>query len=200
MGKVGSILKNVAAAQAGKPKKKSTIPEVEIPGIDMEVRAWMDAHKAEKDAIAKKAQAEAKIIPVAEDERIKASMAKGENASSVRINGKILVSVQDRYKKIPADAADEIRKVVGSDFDRLFRDKTTISLTDEAVASEEVLGKLMTAVGEENFGRWFKVEQTIEPTEAFHNGRSTDKKLNDAYKTLKDKGLVENYKAAVKPS
>lgn len=201
MGKIAGILKKAAAKQAASPKKKSATPAAEIPELDGVIQEWIDAHKAEKDAKAKKATAEATILPRAEEERLRHSMNSGAAASSVRVNDKVLVSVQNRYKKILPELADDIKTVVGNDkFDRLFREKTSISLTDEALANEELVGKLVDAVGEDDFERWFKVEQTLQPTEVFHKGRVTDPLLRDAYRSLKEKGLVEGYKPSLKPA
>lgn len=197
MAGVKDLLKKAAAA---KPvtKGKSKTPEVQRDDLNEAVDKWIEASKMEKDAEALKAQAEAVILPEAEAERVKASMSDGEFHSSVKINGKITTSVQSRYSPVKSEDEDAIKGVVGAKFDEFFKSKTDVALKPALLEDEAAMGKIVAAIGEENFGKFFDVKQTLVVSNAFHEQRSTSKDVKDMADKLIGEGLVKPYKAAVK--
>jgi len=192
-----NILKKAAKSDSGS-KSKSKTPEVDRPDLNEACDKWLEAKKMAKDAEALQAQAEGVILPEAEEERVKASQGGGECQSSVKINGKITVSVQSRYTNISTDHEDTIRKVVGDKYDEFFKEKTEVSLKSSLLEDEEAMGKILEAIGEDNFGKFFDVKQNIVPTKAFHEQRSTSKDVREMFEKLNDEGIVKPYKAAVK--
>lgn len=192
-----NILKKAAKTDSGS-KSKSKTPTIDRPDLNDAIDKWLEASKMEKDAKALKEQAEGVILPEAEDERVKASMGGGECQSSVKINDKITVSVQSRYTTISTENEEKIRNVVGDKYDEFFKEKTEVSLKASLLEDEEAMGKIVAAVGEENFAKFFDVKQNIVPTKAFHEQRATSKTVQEMFNKLNDEGVVKPYKAAVK--
>jgi hypothetical protein len=197
MAKLGKLLKKAAKKKAGS-KSKSKTPEVDRPDLNEAIDKWTEGSKMEKDGKALKAQAEGVILPEAEEERVKVSGDDGSYHSSVKINGKITVSVQSRYTTIDTDHEEKIREVVGDKYDEFFKEDTKVSLKPSLLEDEDAMGKIIDAVGEENFERFFDVKQSIVPTRAFHEQRSTNKEIREMFEELNDEGIVKPYKAAVK--
>jgi len=193
---VGNILKKAAKKKTS--KKKSTTPDVDLPHLKDAISKWKEGSKMEKDGKAMRSQAEGVILPEAEEERVKVSMGDGSYHSSIKINGEVTVSTQNRYTKIDTENEDEIREIVGDKYDQWFKEQTKVSLKPALLNDEEAMGKIIKAVGEENFGNLFDVEQTIVPTEVFHKARSTDADVKKVFEQLHDEGLVKPFKAAVK--
>jgi hypothetical protein len=194
---IKDLLKKTAAAKPA-TKGKSKTPEVQRDDLNEAIDKWIEASKMEKDAEALKAQAEAVILPEAETERVKASMSDGEFHSSVKINGKITTSVQSRYSPVDPTNEDAIKGVVGAKFEEFFKSKTDVALKPALLEDEAAMGKIITAIGEENFGRFFDVKQTIVVSNAFHEQRATSKDVKDMAEKLISEGMVKPYKAAVK--
>lgn len=191
-----NILKKAATKKESKSKSKT--PQVDRPDLNDAIDKWLEAAKMEKDAKAMKSQAEGVILPEAEEERVKASQDAGEYNSSVKINGKITVSVQSRYTNIGTEHEETLREAAGDRYDEFFKEKTEVSLKPSLLEDEEAMGKIIEAVGEENFARFFDVKQAITPTKAFHEQRSTSKDVRELFERLNDEGIVKPYKAAVK--
>lgn len=195
-GKLGKLLKK--AAKKKSTKSKSDTPEIDRPDLAEAIDKWAEASKMEKDAKALKAQAEGVILPEAEEERMKASAGDGKYHSSVKINGKVTVSVQSRYKTIGTEHEETIQEAAGDKYDEFFKEDTKVSLKPSLLDDEDAMGKIIEAVGEENFERFFDVKQAIVPTRAFHEQRSTSKEVQELFEKLNDEGIVTPYKAAVK--
>ena len=198
---MANAFKNAMKKAAGKKttKSKSTTPAVQRDDLDAAIDKWLEADKMMKDGKALKEQAETVLLPDVEDERIKSCLADGEHHSSTKVNGKITVSTKNAYSKIPTDAEEEIKEIVGDKFDIWFKETSKIEITPAALADEKFLGKIMEAVGED-FERYFKVDENLVPTEIFHKNRSVDPEAKKAFEELQAEGLVKPYKAAVKRS
>jgi hypothetical protein len=191
------LLKKAASAKPAS-KSKSKTPEVQRDDLNEAIDKWLEASRMEKDAEALKAQAEAVILPEAESERVKASMNDGEFHSSVKINGKITTSVQSRYSPVDPANEDAIKGVVGAKFDEFFKTKTDVGLKPAILEDEAAMGKIVAAIGEENFGKFFDVKQSLTVSNAFHEQRAVSKDVKDMADKLISEGLVKPYKAAVK--
>ena len=198
-GKLGKLLKKAAKKKAPS-KSKSKTPTVQRDDLDEAVEKWLEADKMAKDGKALKEQAEAVLLPEIEDERVKKCREDGEHHSSVKVNGKVTVSARNAYSKIDATEENEetLRDAVGDRYDEFFKEKTAVALKPSLLDDEEAMSKIIEAVGEENFERFFDVKQHIEVTEAFHKGRATNPKVAEQYETLADEGLVKPSKNSVK--
>lgn len=194
---VGDIL-GKAAKKSKKSSSKSNTPEVELSELDEAISDWKTASKAEKNAKADKARIELTLLAKAEEERLKVCQSEKTFHSSIRLNGQVVVSVQNKYKKIDTDDYGDLEKIFGGDTDALFIAKTTIALSPAALADEEIVAKLIKAVGEENFGRYFEVDQQLVPTERLHHERATDPVVAEQFEKAKEEGLIAPYKAAIK--
>lgn len=196
-------LKNILKKAAGKKspaKKKSSTPTIQRDDLGEAIDKWLEADKMAKDGKALKEQAEAVILPEVEDERIKKCREDGEHHSSLKVNGMVTVSARNSYSKIEATEENEetLKGAVGDRFDEFFKEKTSVALKSSLLDDESAMGKIIEAVGEENFERFFDVKQHIEVTEAFHKGRATNPKVAEAFETLADEGLVKPSKNSVK--
>jgi hypothetical protein len=192
------------AAQKGGPKKsKSKTPQIALPKHEEAIKTWLEAHSDEKNAKARKADAELEFLPDAEVARLGECRRDGKYYSSVKVNNGadsvVTVSVQNRYKEIPTDSWSELEAVFGEDdTERHFASKTTIVLTDAALNDNAILAKLVAAVGEEQFQTYFDVKQFVAPTNAFHEARATDPEVGKKAQKLIDSGVLQPYKSAVK--
>jgi len=199
MGKVNvaSVLSKAAQKVESKPSKSKN-PVIELPDKRKAIDTWLKAHADLKDAEARKATAEEEILPAAETERIAACRRDGKYYSSVKIEDKITVSVQNRYSPINTSDFPAIEEVFGDKASDFFSTKTEISLTDAALNDEKLIEKLIAAVGEDKFGLYFNVKQTVVPTETFHESRAVNAEIGTKADILKANGILKPYKAAVK--
>jgi len=195
---IGNLLKKAAKTNGGAKKSKSTTPQIDRPDLEEAIKKWEEGKKMEKDGKAMRVQAEGVILPEAEEERLRISVTDGKHHSSVRVNGKVTISTQNKYSPIGTEHEETIRKVVGDKFEEFFKEKTNVSLKPSLLSDEEAMGKIVEAVGEENFMRFFEVKQSLTPTQAFHEQRSTSKEIYEMFESLNDQGIVNPYKAAVK--
>lgn len=187
-----------AAKKQTKKKSKSTAHCVNIDGIDEAIEKWQANSMAKKNAEAIMKICEKQLIPIAESERLKESQSIGECVTTVRLNGKINVTAKNQYSEIADDDVEQLSKIFGKDFKRFFAEKLEISLTPKAIEDEEIVAKLVAAVGEENLTEYFEIKQKLVPTTAFHNERSTNQKIGEkAAKAIND-GLVKPYKSTFK--
>jgi hypothetical protein len=187
--------KKVASAPAAK-KSKSTTPVVELEELSDQVKTWVEAKKNEKDAKARLSGAGEEIKPVAEEARRKICMDTGNYASSVKIKAggeTITMSTKNAYSKIPTEQAPQLDEIFGEDKDKFFKEKMTIALTDAAMNDEEIVNKLVEAVGAENLAKYFDIKQFIEPTEALHTQRSTDAKVAAMADRAINEGVLRPY-------
>jgi hypothetical protein len=95
--------------------------------------------------------------------------------SSVKVGAgdgaSLRVTYSRRCTKLPASKEDELRGILGDEYDRFFRPVAKVALK-KAVAEDpdrlaEVVTELAEALGADKFSAIFDVEQTIEPSDAF---------------------------------
>jgi hypothetical protein len=186
-----------AAATKKESKSKSKTPQVQRDDLSDPVDKWLEADKMEKDSKALKEQVETVALPEFEAERLKACQRDGEFHSSIKVNGKVTVSVQHRYSSISPDTEAELKKVVGDRYGEFFKAKSSVELTKEAMQDETFLGKVMEAVGAD-FAKFFKVTDEITVTEAFHEQSSTNSVVAEMAKKLIGEGLIKPAKPSIK--
>lgn len=194
---VNDILAKAAAKQEDKPSKNKT-PVIELPEQQKNVRDWLKANADLKDAEARKKTAEEQILPAAENERITACRRDGKYYSSVKVEDKITISVQNRYSPINPKDFTTIQELFADKAETFFTQKTAISLTEAALNDEKIIEQLINAVGQDKFQLYFNVEQTVVPTEVFHESRAVNAEIGKKAEILKDQGILKPYKAAVK--
>lgn len=197
------------AAKGPEPKSKTKTPVVTLQGpltpgdpksetYEDAISDWLKANQDKKDAEARQAAAEAKFFDSAEKSRIAECRRDGKYHSSVKINDEVLYGVQNRYSAIKSEDMAKLEEVFGDRTDVYFKEKTEITLTEAALTDEKILEKLVAAVGPENFGTYFEVEQHVAPTEAFHEGRATDLEIGEKAEKVIKAGIVRPAKASCK--
>lgn len=159
---------------------------------------WQRAHRDEKNANAQKRQAEAEILPLAEKEWIKRCREDKTFYSSMNINGAVTMTVPNRYSKIDPKHYETLEEIFGDDVDSFFKEEMEIALTPEALKDEEILRKLIKAVGEEDFARYFSVSQYLTPTEKLHHERALSAEVGEQFDDGKNKGLLKPAKSSIK--
>ena len=198
MGKLGGLLKKAKKTTEKKPTKTQS-PQASIPDLDDTLDKWLKGKQMEKDGKALRSQAETTILPLAAEERRKACRESGTFHSSVVINDKVTVSTQAKYSPIDSDEEEAITEVLGEDgFNKYFKEKTEVKITDGLLNDEDAMEKIIEAVGEDNFSRLFSVKQTLVPTREFYEQSTMDPEVEMKAKQLKDVGILTPYKAAVK--
>lgn len=163
-------------ATIAKPKqpasKKSKVPMVEAPGLEMEIKDWLEANEALKNAEAKKAAAEALILPHAEQERLARSANDQECMASVRLTcpaGTITVTQKNQYSDVAAEAVAGLKALFGDDYARFFSDDRSITVKKTAD-----LKALADLVGKDRLSEFFDVTTVAKVSPQFHIERSTN--------------------------
>lgn len=187
---VDAIIANAATDSAS--KKKSNTPTFQVDDIAAQIASYKDAKRQKTTAEAKMAMiAEETIIPKARD----------LHSAHVKSSGKVITTIKlqteddsidvdiakNQYSKISVTNEPDLKKEFGKKYEIFFAKKLEIKLTESAIADKDILAKLIKAVGQENFVKYFKVEHNLVPTEAFHNARF----LDDALSTKMDKVIGE---------
>lgn len=158
---------------------------------------WKQAHRAKKQAESVMKAAEAKILKLGEKARLEAC-GDGHFSSSIKLNDKLILSTQNRYSAIPTDHMGRIEELFDEDAEKYFETTTAVALSPAALADENIVAKLIEAVGQENFGRYFEVKQNVKPTVKFHELRSTDPAVREKAETLQDEGILRPAKPSLK--
>jgi hypothetical protein len=85
--------------------------------------------------------------------------------------GKLRVSFQHRYGKLPLDREAALRAAVNNDFDRYFKRSVSLKVKKEVAEDparlEQMVLALAKTLGAKNFAAMFDVEQTLAPTNVF---------------------------------
>lgn len=192
---LGSFAK---AASKAPVKKKDDKPHFDVPELNDALNDWLEAKKMQQDGKALQQKAENDILEEAETRRLSKSLEDHKNYSTVVINDKVMVNTKNAYKAISDDDIAELRDTFGADADRFFRQKMSISFNEEGMQNEELINKVIEAVGEENLAKYFDIKQVYVPTEAFHDERSTNPEIAAKAQEVISEGLVSPYKAAVR--
>lgn len=201
MSKIGNLLKKAANKQPSK-KKKDEKPKIETQDIKSEINDWLGAKKQSKNAIAEMNRIGSTLISRAEQELTKHVRANRKYTSTVKLDdgegNTVSVSATNRYSPMSTESEEELREVYGDEYDKYFAEKTEINLKPEAINNEELLGKLIEAVGEEDFDRFFDVKQSIQTNDRYHEDRIMDPDLADKHQQAVNEGLVSCAKPSVK--
>lgn len=199
-GKKFDVKSIVAAAASGAEVKKGKdeSPRVELPQHAESINNWAQAHNDKKDAESRMAEAEAKFLKDVEQARVEACRTDGKYHSTVKVNGKISASAANRYSEIDTKDFPTIEKVFGDKTKDFFKERTEITLTEAALNDENIMQKLIEAVGAEKFTTYFDVKQFVKPTETFHEGRALDIEVGAKANVLMEQGIVKPSKIAVK--
>lgn len=197
------------SAKKGKKKsKKNKVPTLEIDDkhLSNAINEFRESKNNIKLANAKcKSISECMIVPAAKDFHNKVSQEAGLVFKTVKIIDKDGESVdvdvaKNQYKAVSEDDIDEIKDIVGEDqFGELFESSMHVSLTKEALADQEIVMKLIKAVGKDNFAKYFTVNKVFVPNDAFHEARFIGKpRLKNRINKTIEEGLVNPFSPSVR--
>lgn len=196
--------------EPGPKKKKDDKAYITKPDLEQACIDLIKARQQKKDAEARIARAEAKIIPVAEEARLNESTMRGENISTVAVNETVRVSTPDRYSAIPKEHVGQISKTLGNDTNKYIDVETIIELKPEIAADKDALKNLIEtlgggssseclAEGKKKLAKLFNINQVYNVKSAFHNDYATSKEFREKAQPLMDNGLVKRTKSSVLP-
>ena len=200
-------LLNDATEEGGK-KKKSDVPTITLEGEEVDkAKEWLDAVRIIDLNEAKKKAIEEDLAIVAREKHLEFCQKNAKVTAAIKLivtdddeqADTILVTcAKDQYKKIPKSNQPELAKIFGKETEKFFRTQMEISLTPAALEDREILVKLVKSVGEENFKKYFKVEQTLKPTKPYHEGRFLNDKVKAKADQAAEEGLVVPYAPSFK--
>ena len=192
--------------------KKSETPIVEIEGSEknkLAAEKLIAAKRTIKQAESTGSQQEEILLPVCKDARKKHCMEKQQFTSTVQVKvagatelEPLSFQTQNRYSTIPITSQEPLETIFGDKMERCFQTITAIDVTDAGLKELEkegstLLDKIVTAVGgPDAFGKYFKVTQTLKPTDFLHEQSVQDA----AIAALLDKAVKEQLVKPVKPS
>jgi len=192
------------AATDSSSKKKSTVPTLVI--TDPEVaKGITDYKKTKKD----KATAEARLKMIGEDTLVPAAREFHAGSVGDKVPTTVKLQTEDgdavdvdvaknQYSKIPVSEEPNLKELFGDRYESFFDKKLDIKLTAAAIKDKDILAKLIKAVGQENFAKFFKVEHTLVPTDSFHNARFTDQTVAKPVSKVIDEGVIKPYSPAIR--
>lgn len=197
----------VLAGAATEPtnKKKSKVPTMTVtdPEVVKAITGWKQAKKDKSTAEARqKMLGEDHLVPAAREfhgQHIAGGVTSVPTTVKLQTDDGDAVDIdvaKNQYSKVPVSAEPDLKKQFGDDYESFFAKKLDIKLTPTAVGDKEILAKLIQAVGQENFAKYFKVEHILVPTDAFHTARFTTD--SDKAGEVIDEGIVKPYSPAIR--
>lgn len=178
-----------------KAKAKSKVPTLDAPDdIKQNVDRYLEAKQNEKMAKAEKENAGENIVNFVRPHQDKEGY-NGTHRHSYTVpgtNGNKVKYVSSNRFSINADDEDELREILGDDFDGLIDRKFEVVLKAEVFQNEELKQKLMSLMGHQ-FGVFFDTKVSLKVQEEF------DRRV---YATVKDKELptLRTFARPYKPS
>lgn len=165
---VNDLLRKAAAKKSVKPA--TDMVEIPVPpGLLVNHKLKYDVAKAAKADLE---LSEEELLSSVKPEFVKTLKERYVNSARL-VEGEVeaTVSWKDAYSKIPTDKADEIRDLVGSKYDDYFKEVNEIVVKEDVAANEDLLAKIIEAVGPDVFDKFFDVAQHIRPTTRFTQER-----------------------------
>jgi len=189
------------STEVKKAAKKSTTPEATDKNLDEAIKSWIEAKKQAKESDTKLKKAEAAILPVAAKLKAEHCQKVGSYESSIKLNGKIRVSSQNKYSAIDMDEEDTLTEQFEDDYDRFFRTQTSVAFSAKLMADEKLLGEVLAKIQEamtpEEFHDNFIVKRTLVPTEAFHHSSVCNPEVAAKADELKEAGIIKPNKPSI---
>jgi hypothetical protein len=196
------MLKGKASATPSKKKAKKAKPQISLKDLDAHIAEWRECKEKEKEAKSRRDIIESEILPVVEEAKAEHCQSVGAYDSTVEVNGKIAVTQAHKYSAINLEDEELLQKMFGEDFEKFFVSKTSVSFSEALLNNEERLQEVLTAIQEvvdqEEFAKFFKVEYSYAPTEAYHKGRITNPEIREKAKMAESEDIIKPYKPTVK--
>ena len=172
------------------------------PGLAARISTWLALYAQRRASETEMGDIEAQIRPIAEDARQTHCQAVGAVVNTVVIEGddgdNVKVKNQRRYKAIDPKVMPDLKGIFGETGD-LIESKLKIRFTEDALIDEELLKKIVEAVGAENLTKYFDIREELSPTESFHVRRHTDSVFAKAANSAISRGLITPVRQSVRP-
>lgn len=192
------LLQKMAGKSKPAAKKKAEKPEVSLPDLDRHILRWQAAKKRFDRYKSLADTEEAQILAAARPAYREACRAASSFESSAKVNGKLLLTAANKYSPVPQDHESALAETFGDDFGRYFKAALQIKLTDEAAADEEFLGRLIEALGEDEFARRLTVTRTLSVTEALHRDIVMRPEVEEKARPFTESEVIKQYKPSLK--
>ena len=184
-------------AATGKKAKKQKLG-FHDPALDTDIQQFVNADREVTKWESVRQTTEARILARAVPARLDLCRSEGKLESSIRVNDVLLMTQKCQYSKIPADRLPELGEAFGDDSERYFIPRLNITLTPEASANEADLGKLIRALGPDEFRRVFKVERWAEVSETFHSDFTLRPEVQETALPFVDEEVIRSYKPTLR--
>lgn len=188
----------IATTKTSKKKKKDSAELVDS-SLDYSVKEFIEAVKTIKDAESRKERAAARIIPRAEEARMKACESGGIITSTL-VNGKVRVTSKDQYSDVGAENKKLLEQTFGSDINEYIEAKTEIKLKSDLNSIQkliEYLGGQDLDLGKKRLFEMFDIKQKYVVKTAFYNKYSSSEEFRDKVQTLVDDAVIKQHKPTV---
>jgi len=200
---VDAIISDAATDNASKKKSNVPVMEIKNPTLEKRVRKYLDTYHKQQTTTGQLKKLEEEILPKVKEFHEKTVQDSHTVPATVKLmlaDGKT-VSVdlaKNQYSKIKVDEEPHLKEVFGEDYESFFQKKLGIALTDEALKDKTILTKLVKAVGQDNFKKYFKVEHCLVPTERLHQERFLDEEVKNKAEQVIDESVLKPYKPSFK--
>ncbi len=193
-----ALLAGMAQQTEKKKGSKDAKPQLTEPAMDAAISQWLEADREVKKWEGIRTTAEAQILAFAAPARLAECRRLGRVESTVRINGKLNMTQKCQYCAVGMPQLPAIKAAFGPDADRYFKTRTKLELTEAAAEDQELLGKLIEALGPEKFAGSFAVKQFAEVTETFHTDFTLKSDVEAQARPFMDTEAIKPYKPALR--
>ena len=186
-----------SAAPAPKPKSKASVAYLAVSkAVSDAVDKFQAAKKAKKEAEAEMSFNESIVIDAVRPVQDKDGFNNNYKKSySIKGNTNDAKYVTQNRASIASEDADEIKNMLGSDYEFLIEEKVTVTLKAEIFADEERQEELMKLLGEK-FNEFFDVTTKLAVADDYD--KNVYAVVNDQDKLDKVRTFVKPYKAALR--
>lgn len=200
-------LENILASATTTKSSKDKSKALEIPVTDAKtlkkVDTWLNSNKQVDLEKAKMVSSQDDILAFARKHHLEHVASTQSIPATVKLvipTGSLSIDLAKcQYCKISRLTAEEgLKKAFGESFGKCFDTKLAIKLTEVALSDKTLLATLIKAVGEENFKKFFEVEQVLVPTKVLHEGRFLDSDIKAAYEKAEEAKLIAPFSASFK--
>jgi hypothetical protein len=199
---IDNVLASATVNKSAKGKSKA----LEIPVSDValvkKINTWLDSNKQVTLHEAKMEVSKVDILDFAIKSHATHAVESSTVPATVNLvtpNGSLSIDLaKNQYGKIPSTNEEDLKKIFGDDFEKCFKHKLSVKLTEAALNDKDILTVLIKAVGVPNFKKYFEVENNLVPTEVMHEGRFLDPKVKKMFTEAKDAKLVTPFSPSFK--
>jgi hypothetical protein len=142
--------------------------------------------------------AKEQIVSTVRPKRLEACVVAGKVLPSVTVNNRLTYTQTCKYSNVPEERKESLQDAFGDTFELYFADTLSIGLKKEAANNEEVLEKLLEALGPEFFAMHFDVKRDLVVQEAFHHDYSVRVEVQETAQPFLDEETIRPYSPSLK--